>query len=992
MKRAPSPVREDLSGKSYWRSLGELEGSPALQASLPAEFPEGASDPPTGVGRREFLTIMGASLALGGLTACRRPEAKIVPYARAPEDLIPGRPLFFATALALHGTAIGLLVESHEGRPTKIEGNPKHPDSRGATTQFAQATILDLYDPDRSQTPRERGDDRSWEDAAAALRSLGDRLRAKRGKGLAILTDEQRSPSLARMLGELQAAMPEAKITRYEAFSRAEVRRGTRLAFGKTYETVLDVAKARVIVALDSDFLFSEGSPVKQARGFAEGRQPETTKTTMSRLYVLESGHSVTGGNADNRLRLQSRQIPGFVFELARELGTTHKLELGELLPALPAADLDARGQKWVKAVAKDLAANKGRGLVLAGDGQPAEVHAVVHLLNLALTNTGSAVRHVAAFDETIEGAAAVLDLAKSIRDKSVDTLLILGGNPAFDAPADAQFAEALAAVETSIHVSTHVNETSVKAQWHLNRAHYLEGWSDVRAEDGTASILQPLIAPLYGGRTDAEIVNLLLGSGNRSYDLVRTTWSKDASPDFEKAWRRALHDGLWEGSAAPLEPVTPAPANVAAALKARKPAAGGLEVTFRPDPHAYDGRFANNGWLQELPDSLAKLTWGNAAALSHATAKALGIQDGDVLTLTVENAQVQVPALILPGHADESITVTIGQGRTQVGRVGKGVGVDVAPLRRSTGMHAAAATVTKAGRKIALARTQEHFAMEGRGMVQEAELAEYLKEPEFVEKRRESLPLFSLWNEPKYDGHKWGMAIDLNVCIGCSACTIACQAENNIPIVGPANVTNSREMHWIRVDRYFEGEAVDECTTVTQPMLCNHCEMAPCEQVCPVGATTHSPEGLNDMAYNRCVGTRYCANNCPFKVRRYNFLDYHGDIPEIGKMVMNPDVTVRSRGVMEKCTFCVQRINHAKIDAHREGRTRVDDGAVVAACQQVCPTQAIRFGDLNDGKSVVAKQASNPRAYKLLEELNIRPRISYLARIRNPNPELVGA
>jgi molybdopterin-containing oxidoreductase family iron-sulfur binding subunit len=992
MKRAPYPLREDLSGKSYWRSLGELEGSQEFKDSLPAEFPEGASEAPTGVARRQFLTVMGASMALAGLTACRRPEEKIVPYTRAPEEVIPGKPLYFATALAMHGTAIGLVVESHEGRPTKIEGNPKHPDSRGATTQFVQATMLDMYDPDRSEGPRERGAGKSWEEAASFVRSLGDKLKAKRGKGLAIVTDEQRSPTLARVLGELKAAMPEAKVVRYEPFSRANVRRGTQLAFGKTYETVLDVAKARVVLALDSDFLFNEGSPVKQARGFAEGRNPEKTKTAMSRLYVVESGHSVTGGNADNRLRLQSRKIPGFVFELARELAATHRVDLGELTGGLPAGELDARAQKWVKAIAKDLVAHKGRGIVVAGDGQPAEVHAVVHLVNLALTNTGNTVRHVAAFDEAPEGPSALLDVTKGIADKSIDTLIVFGGNPAYDAPADAKFAEALTAVGTSIHVATHVNETSAKASWHLNRAHYLEGWSDVRAEDGTASIVQPLIAPLFNGRTDAEVVDLLLGGGKRAYELVRATWNKDATPDFEKAWRRALHDGLWDGTAAPLEPVAAKPADVVAALKARKTPAGGLEVTFRPDPHAFDGRFANNGWLQELPDSLAKMTWGNAAVLSQATAKALGVVDGDVLTVTVDGAQAQVPALVMPGHADESIALTIGQGRTEVGRVGKHVGVDCTGLRKSAGLHFAAGSVTKAGSKVALARTQEHFAMEGRGMVQEAELSEYLKEPEFVEKRKEKLPLFSLWDEKKYDGHKWGMAIDLNACIGCSACTIACQSENNIPIVGPENVINSREMHWIRVDRYFEGEGAEDARAVTQPTLCNHCEMAPCEQVCPVGATTHSPEGLNDMAYNRCVGTRYCANNCPFKVRRYNFLDYHGDIPEIGKMVMNPDVTVRFRGVMEKCTFCVQRINHAKIDAHREGHERVADGSVVAACQQVCPTQAISFGDLNDGKSVVAKQAANPRAYKLLEEINIKPRVSYLARITNPNPELVGA
>lgn len=998
MKRVPLPVVNDPLSKRWWRSLNELEGSPEFEESLPAEFPEGAALPPEGTSRRQFLTIMGASAALAGLAGCRRPAEQILPYTRAPEELVPGNPLHFASAFPFMGTAFGVLVESHEGRPTKIEGNPRHPDSLGATTLWGQAWILDLYDPDRTSSPKQKGQAKEWSEAGDFLRAQGEKLKAKQGKGLVILTESHRSPSLAAALKALKEAMPEAKVLRYDPLSRDNAREGARLAFGKPMDTALDLAKAQTIVALDADLLQSDGSPVKQARGFAQGRNVD--KGAANRLYAVESYFSITGVNADHRLRLQSRQVPAFAFALAAELGKKHGVDLGQDVIAAAegkAQGLGEKAMKHVAAIAKELAANRGKGAVVAGRGQPAEVHAVVQLVNNALGNVGAdrPVRLVAAFDEGRDGPSVLVELAQSIGKNEVDTLLILGGNPAYDAPADAKLADAIAKVPTSIHLSTHLDETGEKTTWHLNRTHPLESWGDVRAEDGTASIIQPLIAPLFNGKSDVEVLELLRGQSRSDYDIVRATWRGDkAEAEFEKAWRRALHDGLWEASAAAPEALTPAPDAVAKAVQAFAGAAKeGMEVTFRPDVHAWDGRFANNGWLQELPDPMNKETWGNAASISPATAAKLGVKDSDLITLSGAGGSIKIPVIIAPGQADDSISLTIGQGRRAALRVARNVGVDTGVLRASGAFYVAGGfSATKTGEAAALARTQEHFAMEGRPVAREGSLDEFKKDPEFAKKKAVRPELFSLFDEPdRSKGHAWGMSIDLNACIGCNACVVACQAENNIPVIGPEGVARSREMHWLRIDRYFEGSA-DEPTSISQPMTCQQCENAPCEQVCPVAATTHSPEGLNDMAYNRCVGTRYCANNCPFKVRRFNYFNYTKTTDPHLQLQYNPEVTVRSRGVMEKCTFCVQRINRAKIEAKVAGKTRVDDGKIVTACEGACPTQAITFGDLNNASSAVSAKAAGPRSYKLLEDINVKPRMTYLARIRNKNPELEGA
>ncbi|XYH96399.1 TAT-variant-translocated molybdopterin oxidoreductase [Sorangium sp. So ce1128] len=1001
MKRTPLPLAQDLSGKTYWRSLNELAGSPDFVDALGREFPPGAIEPPAdgdGVGRRTFLSLMGASLALGGLVGCRRPVEQILPYSRAPEEVIPGQPLFFATALPMMGTAFGVIVESHEGRPTKIEGNPKHPESLGATTIYTQAAVLDLYDPDRSTSPREGANAKSWDDAAAFLRTEGDKLRGRGGKGLTILTEAHRSPTLAARLADLRKTLPEARVVRYEPFSRDAAREGARLAFGRPLETALDLTKARVIVALDADLFGTDGSPVKQARGFAAGRAVDKDPKAMNRLYAVESTFTITGASADHRLRIQSRKIPAFTFALAAELGKRGVALDADLLKALDgkSGGLDAKATRYVAAIAADLAANRGQGAVVAGRSQPKEVHALAHLINAALDNTGKAVRLVAPFDESREGPEAIVELARAIERNEVETLLILGGNPVFDAPADARFADALAKVPVSVHVSTHVDETSERSRWHLNRAHPLESWGDVRAEDGTASIVQPLIAPLFGGRTDAEVIELLLGGSRTAYDLVRATWlTAEGAKRTEQDLRRALHDGLVAGSELADEQVAAAPQGAVEALRAFAPAAAeGLEVTFRPDVHAWDGRFANNGWLQELPHPMTKLTWGNGASLSPSTAARLNVKDGDVVTLSGGGASVRIPVVVAPGQADDSVAISVGQGRRAQLRVGRGVGVDTTPLRKSDAFEVAGGfSLERAGEVAELARTQEHFVMEGRPLAREGTLAELQSDPAFAQKQVHVPPLLSLFKEPnRRQGHAWGMSIDLNACIGCNACVVACQAENNIPVVGAEGVRETREMHWLRIDRYYQGTNPDEPESIQQPLPCQHCENAPCEQVCPVAATAHSPEGLNDMAYNRCVGTKYCANNCPYKVRRFNFFEYGRPDSEQRKMQFNPNVTVRSRGVMEKCTFCVQRINHAKIEAKREGREHVKDGEVVTACQGACPTRAIVFGDLNDQQSQVSVTSASPRGYRMLDEINTKPRVTYLAKIRNKNPELADA
>jgi molybdopterin-containing oxidoreductase family iron-sulfur binding subunit len=980
-------IRASLAGASgpeYWRSLEELANTEAFQEYLHREFPEQASEFTDPVGRRQFLRLMGASLALAGVSACtKQPAEAIVPYVRAPEEMVPGQPLFFATAVTLGGYATGVLVESHEGRPTKIEGNPEHPASLGATDLFAQAQILALYDPDRAQTIRQGGDIRTWSAFLGALRGVVEAKRASQGAGLRILTGTVTSPTLTRQLTEFLAAFPSAKWHQFEPAGRDNVRAGAQLAFGAVVDTRYAFDKARAVVALDADFLGTMPGSVRYIRDFSAARRVRGESGEMSRLYAVESAAGNTGAKADHRVALRPGDVETFARALAAAVG----------VPGAPAATAPAAAQKILDAAARDLLANRGASIVVPGDEQPPAVHALCHAINDALGNTGVTVLHTDPVAVSpLSQLQSLRELVDDINGGKVDALLILGGNPVYDAPSDLRFGDALGKVGFTVRLGFYEDETSALCQWNIPEAHALEAWSDARAWDGTASIIQPLIAPLYGGKSAHDVlIGLSQTPGRAAYDVVRDTWKKAAGDagalDAEQFWRACVHDGVVAGTAFPPKAVTAG--NVFAAIGAPAPAAAGLDLLLRPDPTVYDGRFANLGWLQELPKPFTKLTWDNTVQLSPASAGRLGIRNEDIVEVAVGGRTVKGPAWIVPGQADDTVTVHLGSGRTRAGRVGNGVGFDAYPLRTSTTMWAAGGAAVRAtGARARLASTQLHHDMEGRAIIRTGTLQQYRKEPHFVREMAEEPPkTLTMYPEHKYEGYAWGMAIDLNACVGCNACVVACQSENNIPVVGKEQVAKGREMQWLRVDTYYKGPA-EAPEAFHQPVMCQHCENAPCEVVCPVGATVHSDEGLNDMVYNRCVGTRYCSNNCPYKVRRFNFLLYQDwDTPSL-KLGRNPDVSVRSRGVMEKCTYCVQRITRAKITSEKEDRL-VRDGEIVTACQQVCPAEAIVFGNINDPASRVSKLRSEALNYSLLGELNTRPRTTYLAALKNVNPAL---
>jgi MoCo/4Fe-4S cofactor protein with predicted Tat translocation signal len=968
-------------GPDFWRSLDELAQTPEFEEYLHQEFPTQASEWADPVGRREFLKLMGASLALAGLAGCTSPPGdRIVPYVKAPEEIIPGKPLFFATTLSLGGYGLGVLVESHTGRPTKIEGNPNHPASLGSTDAFTQAAILSLYDPDRAQVVTQTGQVSTWPAFIAALAPPLEAQKRRQGDGLRILTETVTSPTLAGQLRGLLARFPGAKWHQYEPAGRDAVRAGARLAFGEVVNTVYRFDRADVVLALDADFLASGPGSVRYARDFAARRHPGAAEPAMNRLYAVESAPTPTGACADHRLALRPSEIETFTRALARALGVEDGSGTAPAAAAVP----------WVAAVAADLKQHAGACVVVAGDQQAPLVHALAHAMNRVLGNVGRTVLYTDPVEASPEDEMASLrELTADMQAGRVELLFILGGNPVYAAPADIPFAEALKKVPLRIHLGLYEDETSALCQWHIPEAHPLEAWSDARAFDGTRSLVQPLIAPLYGGRSVHELLSVLIdGTARPGYDILREYWrSQLKSGDFEREWRSALHDGVVAGTALPAR--VPAMRLTVPAPRAAGGAQGTLEVSFRPDPAVWDGRFANNGWLQELPRPLTKLTWDNAARLSPATAQRLGVASEDVLDLELGGRKLAAPVWIDPGHADQTLTLALGFGRTRAGRVGTGVGFNASLLRTAGAPWAVAGcTARRTGDRHRLATTQTTSLMEGRHLVRSASLAEFRKDPEFARALgHDPAPDMTFYPEFTSEPNAWGMAVDLTACTGCGACVVACQAENNVPVVGKEQVLRGRAMHWLRIDRYFQG-GPDAPQIHHQPVACMQCELAPCEPVCPVGATVHSGEGLNDMVYNRCVGTRYCSNNCPYKVRRFNFLQYADvETPSL-QLLHNPNVTVRSRGVMEKCTYCVQRINAARITAKREGR-EIRDGEVVTACQAACPTQAITFGNLKDPKSRVVALKADPRSYGLLADLNTRPRTSYLARVRNVNPEL---
>jgi MoCo/4Fe-4S cofactor protein with predicted Tat translocation signal len=989
-----------VSGPEYWRSLEELAGSSAFQEALHREFPKGASEWVDSVSRRGFLKVMGASMALAGMTGCvRLPLEPIVPYVRQPEDIIPGRPQFYATAMTLGGYASPLLVESHLGRPTKIEGNDKHPASLGGTDIFAQAHILGLYDPDRSQSVVSMGDQQSWQALLNALHGPLTAQKALQGAGIRILTPTISSPTLADQLRNFLKIYPQAKWHVYEPVNRDNVLEGAKLAFGQPVETRYDFEKADVIVSLDADFLYA-GFPgnVRYIRDFAKRRNPDGK---MNRLYVIESTMTTTGAKADHRWPVEASRVP----EFARFL-----LPLAEVMEhnsVLPNVEKDSKFQYAGTAlsIGKDLLAHRGSSILIAGDHQSPEAHARVHAINAKLGNIGKTVFYADGVDANpINQAESIKDLVADMNGGKVDLLVILGGNPVYDAPADLNFADVLknGKVPLRVHLGLYQNETAELCQWHINQSHELEAWGDARAYDGTASIIQPLIAPLYNGKSALEFVALLSGQADATgYDLTRAYWQKEhAGSDFEQFWRKSLHDGWIEGTTFAPKTLQAKTANLPTPPTADPNA---IELNIRRDPTIYDGQFSNNGWLQELPKPMNKLVWDNAVLIGPKMAERLQIKVEDVVELELNGKKVTGPVWIQAGHPDNSVTITLGYGRKRAGRVGTAVGFDAYALRTSDApWFATGLQIRKTGETYKLASTQGYQTMDTpdgghRPLVRETTLEEYQKQPNFAtEEEPEPAPGLTLYKPYPYkeEDYAWGMAIDLNSCVGCNNCMIACQSENNIAVVGKEQAVIGRHMHWIRVDAYYQGDR-DNPKAFFQPVPCQQCENAPCEVVCPVGATNHSSEGLNDMVYNRCVGTRYCSNNCPYKVRRFNFLLFQDwETPQY-KMMRNPDVSVRSRGVMEKCTYCVQRINEHKIDAEtasvREGKQIKVGDELQTACQQSCPAGAIIFGNLNDPESRVSKLKAQSRNYSLLGELNTRPRTTYLAEVSNPNPELKG-
>ncbi len=1063
---SPQPVLDPRSSlvtrhssltPDYWRSLEELAGAQEVQEFLAREFPDRASEWLDPVGRRAFLKLMGASLALAGLNSCtRQPAEKVLPYVRQPEEIVPGRPLYFATTFLLGGVATGILVESHEGRPTKIEGNPDHPASLGAADVFAQASILGLYDPDRSQTVTHLGDISTWSGFLGNLSAALQNEQGQQGAGIRLLTQHITSPTLGAQIQTILDQYPAAKWHQYEPVGRDNARAGAQIAFGDDVNTVYRLEEAEVVLALDADFFSIGPGSLRYAREFARKRRLDNQKNSMNRLYVVESTPSITGAKADHRLPLPPQEIEHLARSVAARLGiiedqgsTAGEVPSKTSMPDAQSSNLS----RWIDALENDLRKHQGASVIIPGEYQPPIVHALAHAINHALGNVGKTVFYTNPIEaDPGDRLQSLAELVHNMKAGQVNLLLILGGNPVYDVPADLGFPEALSEVGFRVHLGLYNDETSELCHWHIPEAHYLESWSDSCAYDGTVSMVQPLIAPLYGGKTAHELVSALMGQPEgSSYDIVRQYWQKRSSSDaaglpnagklpdtatgrggdeetgrrgdtaaenvvakaahppvdFEQFWRRAVHDGFIASSALSPKSVTLRKFEIDSGSRVSAPGSSaeteGLEILFRPDPSVFDGRFSNNGWLQELPKPLTKLVWDNAALISPNTARRLGLtyqigsrggEHGEVFADTVElryrGRTVRTPVWIVPGQADNCVTVHLGYGRTRAGRVGTGAGFNAYSIRTSDAPWSGSGLeLHKTNERSAIVTTQLHHNVEGRDLVRSVLFEEYRNhEGPSKAQTAEANRAPSLYPQREYKDHAWGMSIDLNSCIGCNACVIACQSENNIPVVGKSQVGAGREMHWIRVDRYYKGDMQDP-ETLFQPVPCMQCENAPCELVCPVAATVHSAEGLNDMVYNRCVGTRYCSNNCPYKVRRFNFLLYQDWDTTTLKMMRNPDVTVRSRGVMEKCTYCVQRINHAKIGAENENR-KLRDGEILTACQQACPAEAIIFGDINDPNSRVAREKAERRSYALLGELNTRPRTTYLAAARNPNPELM--
>ncbi|MEJ7624681.1 MAG: TAT-variant-translocated molybdopterin oxidoreductase [Pyrinomonadaceae bacterium] len=1091
-------LRESIlaqNGREYWRSIEEHADTPEFRKFIAEEYPHEIEEWDNSLSRRNFVKVMGASLALAGLGGCViQPPEKIVPYVTPVEGMLPGKANFYATAMSLGGVATGLLAKSYEGRPVKLEGNPDHPGSRGATDILAQASILGMYDPDRSQEISFRGGPKTWESFITAIRTAIEENRGDGGAGVRFLTETVTSPTMIDQMAKIRTDLPNSKWIQYEPINDDNATAGARMAFGSPVQTIYRFDRAERILTLDAD-IFS-GFNVGYVKDFAAGRAYSDEKRQISRLYSVETTISITGAKADHRIAVKPSQMGEVAKAIAAALGIAG------------AVSTYTENAAWITAMARDLQAFRGRSLVVPGRNQSPMVHAMAHAMNAALGNAGQTVVYAEPFSPNSERTQLeqYRELVGDIDAGRVKMLVIIGGNPAYNTPSDLKLSmqrlmpDGVDKVPLRIHLGQYFDETAELCHWHIPEKHYLEGWSDARAYDGTATIVQPLTAPLYDGKNAHEIVQLFMREGfdKKDLDIVREFWQTKtiasaplaaavaananrpaaaetastaqttaantavgmtgqsnsagqsmaasgnsrsatgnssngivspaaatgagrtdaAASRFEDSWRKAVHDGMIPGTAATAKTVTATSAFMS--QPEARPAAGGpIEIAILPDPCVYDGRFTNNGWLQELANPINKITWENVGLISPRTAERMGINTGtdadeksggvrgtafintkggnmfsDLVTVNYQGSAIQngVPMWITPGQPDDVVTIYMGYGRTRAGRVGTGLGYNVFDVRRSDAMDNGFGSIEKRGETTTIASTQIHFNMEGRDLLRVWDVEDFNAHPDMGKQPDEYPKSMYPYEEHQAvynQNYKWGMTIDLNSCVGCNACVLACQSENNIPVVGKEQVERSREMNWMRIDAYYGGDDLnDPDGPHFQPVLCQQCEQAPCEVVCPVHATVHSAEGLNDMVYNRCVGTRYCSNNCPYKVRRFNFLLYQDwDTPQY-KLMRNPEVSIRSRGVMEKCTYCTQRISGARIEAEKDGR-RIRDGEIVTACQAACPTNAITFGDLSDPESKIAKVKKDTRDYKLLNELNTQPRTTYLASLKNQNKEM---
>ncbi len=1055
----------EKNGKEYWRSVEEFVDAPEFEEFVKYEYPAQAEEWDDSLSRRNFVKVMGASLAFAGLSGCViQPAEKIVPYVSQPEGLTPGKPLFYSTAMTLGGVAVGLLARSNEGRPTKIDGNPEHPGSLGATDTFAQASLLNLYDPDRSQAILNRNSTANWKDFMTSFRAAIKENRKDGGAGVRFLTETVTSPTFIDQMKRVLAELPNAKWIQYEPINSDNTFAGAKMAFDSAVQAVYKFEKAERILSLDSD-LFSNFN-VRYVKDFSKGRSLAHGKKEMNRLYAIETTMSLTGAKADHRLAVKPSEMPEIAKAIAKALGVS-------------GADSSySENGKWIEEMAKDLQDYKGKSLVVAGDNQSPIVHALANAMNDALGNIGQTVDFIEPLQPNTEKLQTeqLAELIKDLDDGGVKMLVILGGNPVYNTPADLKLnKERLDKVPLRVHVGEYVDETGFLCHWHVPATNYLEAWGDTRAYDGTVTISQPIIKPLYEGRSAYEVVQLFFKENFEKKDLaiVQEFWQKqglkatstaevtakvDAAEDklaegdglaaakvaptpvpvstngasapktFEGNWRKVVHDGVVPNSKAATKSVSVSTGFLSKNTEP-KGGEGNLEIAILPDPCVYDGRFANNGWLQELPNPLNKITWENVALISPATAKEMGINqnaryndhaggdlgrafintrggnmESDLLEVTYEGGTIseKVPAWITPGQPDGVVTLFLGYGRSRGGKVAMkaedvGIGYNAYEVQTSNAMWFGKGSVTNSNVRTTVASTQIHFNISEEN-IGKREIIKHWDMDEFENSEEHSDPA-EMYKKSMYgnefediyaNNNRWAMTIDLNSCVGCNACVVACQSENNIPVVGKEQVERSREMHWMRIDAYYKGDDITDSNSVEgphfQPVLCQQCEQAPCEVVCPVHATVHSAEGLNDMVYNRCIGTRYCSNNCPYKVRRFNFMLYQDWDTPSKKLMRNPEVTVRSRGVMEKCTYCTQRISAARIEAEIEDR-EIRDGEVVTACQAACPADAIIFGNANDEESEVAKSKHDHRNYALLNhDLNTQPRTTYLASVRNQN------